>query len=196
MKTFGSILIAGGIVLMIYSLAFMDTSVEVNYPGGNNFGMPERVNNIGLMADKQTYIIAASVLIVIGLVLCYLPKSKSETDKENKQCPQCAEQVKREAKVCRFCNYKFTEEEEVKKEFSKSDYYTNIGNEYKLKDGQTVELIEDTAENRWYFIYQNPLTDGKKKYYYDGKHNAERSLEELSKRNDYSRAGIIQVTNV
>lgn len=113
MKTLGNILIICGITLMIYVLAFMDISVEVNYPEGYSSEMPTRVNNLGLMADRQNYLIVASVFIVVGLILRYLPTSKAEVEveKENKKCPQCAEQVKRDAKICRFCNYKFTEKE-------------------------------------------------------------------------------------
>jgi hypothetical protein len=31
----------------------------------------------------------------------------------NKKCPMCAEEVKREAKICRFCRYEFTDDDEA-----------------------------------------------------------------------------------
>jgi hypothetical protein len=78
-------------------------------------GLPNRVNNIGLMADKQNYLIASGVLLIVGLILCYLPQSQpvkeKEKERKNKKCPQCAEQVLEEAKVCRCCNYTFKAEE-------------------------------------------------------------------------------------
>ena len=115
MKTIGLILITGGILLMIYALMFMDTSIAVDYQGGNSFGLPERVNNLGLMAQRQNYMIASGVSIIIGLVLFFLPTYRTENipiyENENKKCSQCAEQVRKEAKICRFCNYTFTEEE-------------------------------------------------------------------------------------
>ena len=60
MKPFGIIILIIGIIIGIYALS-MDTSVKVNY-GGNSYGMPERVNNLGLMNKKQ------NLLIVSGLM--------------------------------------------------------------------------------------------------------------------------------
>ena len=54
----------------------------------------------------------------LGLIIvALLPKIQSEVERreletgEYKKCPQCAELVKREAKICRFCGYDFTKEE-------------------------------------------------------------------------------------
>ena len=62
MKTIGSLLIPAGIMLMVYAFT-LETSVEVNYQNGNSLGLPNRVNNIGLMADKQNYLIGSGVLL-------------------------------------------------------------------------------------------------------------------------------------
>ena len=67
MRTFGIIILIVGIILGIYALS-MDTSVQVNY-SGNSFGLPDRVNNLGLMNDRQNYLIVAGVLSIIGTII-------------------------------------------------------------------------------------------------------------------------------
>ena len=106
-------MLLAGIFLGIYALK-MDISVAVDYPTGNSFGFPDRVNNLGLMNDRQNYLIVAGVLSLLGVIIAVSSKSSSSIPEEiegnNKKCPQCAESVKSEAKICRFCNYEFPNE--------------------------------------------------------------------------------------
>ncbi|HDU2896268.1 hypothetical protein [Klebsiella aerogenes] len=68
MKTSGQLLSLIGIVLAIYSLFFMDVSVDV--------GDGTRVNNIGLMAQQQNYLLVAVVLFLAGVFISFTRKNK------------------------------------------------------------------------------------------------------------------------
>jgi len=48
---------------------------------------------------------------VIAFIVGMLLSPDSKVLEKLKKCPQCAEFVKPEAKICRFCNYEFKEDE-------------------------------------------------------------------------------------
>ena len=84
MKPFGIIILIIGIIIGIYALS-MDTSVKVNY-GGNSYGMPERVNNLGLMNKKQNLLIVSGLMSLIGIIMIITANRKTETNtKETKE---------------------------------------------------------------------------------------------------------------
>lgn len=152
MKTTGISILICGILLGLYALT-MDTSVKVDYPNGNTFGLPERVNNIGLMSDRQNYLILAGVLTILGVIINIVGRN-SQKDSENfeygfKQCPLCAEKVKSEAKICRFCNYDFTQgntQDNDFKEWMKKNPMGNINEYFALKNnGKQNEFIVQMA---------------------------------------------------
>jgi hypothetical protein len=81
MKYFGILIFFAGILLCGYALN-MDTSVAVNNRG-NIFGLPDRVNNLGLMQDKQNYLILSGILILAGLVMFVAAKPKNKKLSKN-----------------------------------------------------------------------------------------------------------------
>jgi hypothetical protein len=65
---------------------------------------------------------ASFFIIALPWAIIMKPKQKINEQPEDgiKKCPQCAEVVKREARVCKFCGYEFypkpiTQEQEIKK---------------------------------------------------------------------------------
>lgn len=108
MKNIGMLIFIGGLILLGYAFT-MDTSVAVDYPDGNSYGLPDRVNNIGLMADKQNYLIFGAILSVLGIVAVITSDKKKEKEEAEKKCPKCAEMVKKEALICRFCKHEFND---------------------------------------------------------------------------------------
>ncbi|HIG8620894.1 MAG: hypothetical protein E7I52_03265 [Klebsiella michiganensis] len=68
MKSSGQLLSLAGIIIAVYSLFFMDVSVEV--------GDGTRVNNIGLMAQQQNYLLIAIVLFLAGVFISFSWRKK------------------------------------------------------------------------------------------------------------------------
>jgi hypothetical protein len=79
MKAFGIFLLIIGILLGMYALQ-MDTSVAVDYDGGNSYGFPDRVVNLSLMQQRQNYLIAAGVISLIGVILIAAAKPAAKPE--------------------------------------------------------------------------------------------------------------------
>ena len=99
MKGFGTFALIVGICWVVFALS-MDVSVST--------GMG-RVNNLGLMADRQVHAIVGGMIALAGLVMMLLggkgsPPSRAETaEHDTRHCPLCAETIKNAAIKCKHC---------------------------------------------------------------------------------------------
>ncbi|MCP1510981.1 SPOR domain-containing protein [Pseudomonas rhodesiae] len=98
MKGFGTFALIIGICWLVFALS-MDVSVATGAGG--------RVNNMGLMADRQIHTIVGGMIALAGLLMILLggktaaPQYAAETD--TRPCPLCAETIKRAAIKCKHC---------------------------------------------------------------------------------------------
>ena len=75
----------------------METSVETE------FG--DRVNNIGLMNDKQNYLILSSLIVISGLLIFLLSKDNSSTVNKIQSCSHCKSEIELEDDEIRSQHY-------------------------------------------------------------------------------------------
>lgn len=119
MKIIGIILIVVGLIWA--GIAF---NSDVTVATGSNslsrsYNLPDRVNNIGLMAERQNHLILSGITIIIGILLFGFG-SLSENSNNNAQgkiaCPFCSEKIISGAKFCRFCQKELPDSEIIKEE--------------------------------------------------------------------------------
>lgn len=100
-----------GILLLVLGTIGMAVALCINTSVLTSVGA---INNLGLMNDKQNYIIISSVVLLVGVVFAVAGLMKNNTatlsgqaaTSETMECPACAEVIKAKATVCRFCGYK------------------------------------------------------------------------------------------
>lgn len=109
---FGWLLLFGGVIGLIVSLN-MKTTVETG--GYTEFGVyvpRSEVHNLGLMNQKQNFVIASGLVTLIGVILLAVGgggKQRGVTSNQGgsaalRPCPFCAEMIQKQAALCRFCN--------------------------------------------------------------------------------------------
>lgn len=145
-NSWGGLICGLGVVLLVLSFS-MDTSISTAYG---------RINNIGLMNDKQNYVMGSIAVLLIGALMLFLPTDSQGTEAlKNRPCPKCAEAIKREAVKCRFCgediepiasSYQsaFAPSEDMVGEMSDSDL-NDLAAFYKIEQTATGFKFEDNA---------------------------------------------------
>lgn len=101
MRKFGIFAIVFGVVVIIAALG-MDVSVATSMGG--------RVNNLGLMADRQNYTILGGLFLIAGILMTLFggrPQggvaNTNAGNANERLCPFCAESIKVQAIKCKHC---------------------------------------------------------------------------------------------
>ncbi|WP_051583052.1 hypothetical protein [Morganella morganii] len=130
MRNIGYILISVGLIAMIYAIN-MDVSVST-YGG--------RVNNIGLISDRQNYLIFSGVIFLAGVILSIFgSKSESTSGSDGVRCKHCAESIKPDAVICRFCGREVdkTTTSDESGNLTSTNKKENKANNYYVDDGES-----------------------------------------------------------
>lgn len=96
MRNFGYFVLVVGMLCIVGALA-MDVSVSSG---------ARRVNNIGLMAERQNFILIGGLMLLIGVIMAVAGKRQIDavtSSNHGRACPICAETIKLAAVKCRHC---------------------------------------------------------------------------------------------
>lgn len=95
MKKPGFLFLIFGVIGILIALS-VDATVD---SGG--YG---RFYNIGLLSQKQNLIYLSGLGILIGVILNIFNAKREAIKLGMRACPHCAEEIKKDAKVCRYCH--------------------------------------------------------------------------------------------
>jgi len=102
---------AGAISLVIFSLLMILTAFASRNASYAMIDGDIR-QSLTFNAERAGYAKAALAVLVFSLSLFLLGYAAGQGQKK---CPRCAESVKREAMICRFCQHAFPSELELKR---------------------------------------------------------------------------------
>jgi hypothetical protein len=72
----GLIILMAGLALLLHAQLNMETSIMSDYGTPDTDGissLPQRISNIGLIADKLNYTVLGGILLIVGLQLTLVP---------------------------------------------------------------------------------------------------------------------------
>ena len=104
MRGLGIVALVIGVICVVSALG-MDVSVSTGVGGG-------RVNNLGLMADRQNYTLVGGMVALAGLLLLMFGGTRGHATsgtqtsfeaRDTRPCPLCAEPIKLAAVKCKHC---------------------------------------------------------------------------------------------
>lgn len=96
MRSFGYLVLVVGMLCIVGALA-MDVSVSSG---------AGRVNNIGLMAERQNFILIGGLMLLVGVIMAiaaWRQKGANDDSDDSRACPVCAERIKCAAVKCKHC---------------------------------------------------------------------------------------------